>query len=523
MASLRQRLREQLGPRDDRRVDWALSLPFIAIQLSVLAIPFLGFGTREAIAAGATYLLGMFFITAGYHRYFAHRSFRTSRPVQLLLALGAVSTVQHGVLWWAGHHRQHHRHSDGPDDPHSPSHGWLWSHMGWFLCDRYDAAPLDRVRDLARFPELRWLERWYFLPPLAVGLTFAAAGGLRLAVGGYLLGVVLLHHATFAINSLAHLWGSRPFATGDGSRNNALLALLTFGEGWHNNHHHAPGSARQGFRWWQVDLTFYLLRLLELLGLVWDLRPAPAPAPVPARPDPRRTARRAAAAGLAVLLLPAPSAAAEERFVGTARLADGSIAYVEEHEVRREEGNVVSAETRYLDPAGRLIARLSSDYGRDPFAPDYRYEDLRTGEVEEVALRDVGLELRAGERRRLLPLDGARPLAAGQGLDRVARARLEELARGEVLRVELALPSRLDTYDFRIRALPGDTASERLRVRIEPASFFLRLLAPSIEADYDLKTGRLLAYRGVSNVAGPRGEVQQVEIAYHYPGERNGP
>src|SRR5512146_161259 len=208
MGSLRQRLRDRLGPSDDRRADWVLSLPFLAIQLSVLAIPALGFGAREAIAAAVTYVAGMFFITAGYHRYFSHRSFRTGRPFQFLLALGAVTTVQHGVLWWAGHHRSHHRHADGPEDPHSPSQGWLWSHMGWFLCDRHDAAPLARVRDLSRFPELRWLERWYFVPPLAVGLALAAAGGLRLAVGGFLLGVVSLHHATFAINSVAHLWGT---------------------------------------------------------------------------------------------------------------------------------------------------------------------------------------------------------------------------------------------------------------------------------------------------------------------------
>ena len=219
---------------------------------------------------------------------------------------------------------------------------------------------------------------------------------------------------------------------------------------------------------------------------------------------------------LLALLVPARGAA-DERFVGTARLPDGRVAYVEEHEVRRQAGRVVAAETRYLDAAGKPIARLVSDYARDPFAPDYRYEDLRTGEVEEVALRDGALELRAGERRRLLPVDRRVPTVAGQGLDRLTRARLAELSRGEVLRVSLALPSRLETHDFRIRALRGDVAAERLRVRIEPASFFLRLLAPSIEADYERETARLLAYRGVSNVAGPGGEVQEVEIEYRYP------
>lgn len=223
-----------------------------------------------------------------------------------------------------------------------------------------------------------------------------------------------------------------------------------------------------------------------------------------------------AAIAVLALLLPA-RAAADERFTGTARLPDGRVAYVEEHEVRREAGRVVAAETRYLDARGRPIARLASDYAHDPFTPDYRYEDLRTGEVEEVALRGGALELRAGDRRRILPVDRRRAIAAGQGLDRLTRARLDQLTKGEVLRVSLALPSRLEAYEFRIRALPGQAGVARLRVRIEPASFLLRLLAPAIEADYERATGRLLAYRGVSNVAGPGGEVQQVEIEYRYP------
>jgi stearoyl-CoA desaturase (delta-9 desaturase) len=520
MALVRDPGQESAEPGRDLRVDWVRSAPFLAIQLSVVAIPFLGWGAREAALAAATYGLGMFFVTAGFHRYFSHRAFRTSRPLQLLLALGAAGTVQRGVLWWAGHHRDHHRSSDGPGDVHSPSRGWLWSHMGWFLCSRYHATPLARVRDLARFPELRWLDRFYGIPPLLLGLAALAAGGWRLAVGGYLLGLVLLHHATFSINSLAHLWGTRPYPTGDHSRNNALLALITFGEGWHNNHHHCPGSARQGFRWWQADLTWYALRLLELLGLVWDLRPAPAPVRVPAgrsgtaRPGGRRGARAAASAlAAAALLLPGRAAASVERFEGTARTPDGRIAYVEEHEVRREDGRLVAAETRYRSPEGRLIAVLRSDYRRDPFAPDYRFEDLRTGSVEAVRRTDGGVELFANGRWRLLPPQGSLPLVAGQGLDRLTRARIEELARGAELRVEMILPSRLDSYRFRILA---EAAGEdgRVRVRVEPASLLLRLLAPRIVAEYNRATGRLIRYRGVSNLAGPDGDVQEVEIAY---------
>jgi stearoyl-CoA desaturase (delta-9 desaturase) len=324
-------LAARLAPSDPDRIDWWRSAPFLALHLSPLALPWLGFGAAEATAAAATYLLGMFFVTAGYHRYFAHRAFRTGRAFQLLLAVGAQCTVQHGVLWWAGHHREHHRTSDGPGDVHSPARGLLWSHMGWFLSNRHAAVRLDRVRDLARFPELVWLERWYWVPPVAVGVAVAALGGARLLVGGYLLGLILLWHATFAINSLAHLWGTRPYPTGDDSRNNALLALLTFGEGWHNNHHRHPSSARQGFRWWQLDLTWLALRLLERVGVVRDLRPGPegrrAGRPA-ARPVPRAAARPAAtAAALPVLLLPRPAhgeAVAVEQLTGTARGADGT-------------------------------------------------------------------------------------------------------------------------------------------------------------------------------------------------------
>jgi hypothetical protein len=218
----------------------------------------------------------------------------------------------------------------------------------------------------------------------------------------------------------------------------------------------------------------------------------------------------------ALLLATALTAPPEttERFLGVARLADGRVAYRESHEVRLREGRVTYAETRYADAEGRPIARLVSDYGAHPFAPDYEYRDLRTGSREALRREGDGVALEDGERIRVLAALPDRPLVAGQGLDRYARAHLRELARGEELRVELALPGRLDTYAFLLRAERGPGGA--LRVRIEPESFFLRLLAPSLEAEYDPENGRLLRYRGVSNVTGPDGASQKVEIAYSY-------
>ena len=520
-------LKASLAPSNPDRVDLFLSAPFLAIHLSLAAVPWLGFGAREAAMAAATYVAGMFFVTAGYHRYFSHRAFRAGRIVQLVLAIGAQCTVQRGVLWWAGHHREHHRFSDGPRDPHAASRGLAWSHAAWFLSNRHEEAPLDRVRDLARFPELVWLDRWYWVPPLALGLAIAAAGGLRLAVGGYLLGIVLLWHATFTINSLAHRWGTRPYSTGDGSRNNALLALLTFGEGWHNNHHHAPSSARQGFRWWQLDLTWLALVLVERVGVVRDLRPGPLDRGArPALRRPAGAARRAAAAIAALVLaaVPRPALGGDERlerFTGTARGSDGAVLYREEHEVRLAGDRLLSAVTVYLAPTGRPIATLRTEFAADPFAPAYVFDDLRSGDTDSVARTPEGFVLRAGKRSRTLSLapDGTRRVAAGQGLDRLLRARLDDLVRGESLDLSYVIPSRLDAYDLRVRAVDAGRSLEPVRVRVEFSSWILRLLAPTLEVDYDRSTRRLLRYRGPSNLSDDRGENLEVEITYAYPVE----
>jgi len=271
------------------RFDWARLLPFIGLHLGCLGVLWVGVSTTAVLVAAVLYALRMFAVTAFYHRYFSHNAFRTTRAAQFVFALLGASAVQRGPLWWASHHRNHHARSDRADDAHSPlQHGFLWSHMGWFLARENFAPRSALVADLARYPELRFLDRYDALVPLLLALFLYAAGewcavyapalatsGAQLVVWGFCISTAVLYQATFTINSLAHRFGSRRYATRDGSRNNLWLALLTFGEGWHNNHHHYPGAARQGFYWWEVDLTYAGLRLLALFGIVRDLRGVP--------------------------------------------------------------------------------------------------------------------------------------------------------------------------------------------------------------------------------------------------------
>jgi stearoyl-CoA desaturase (Delta-9 desaturase) len=259
------------------RISWGKSLPFFAVHLVALATPFVApISWRWAALAAALYVARIFGITAGYHRYFSHRSFRTSRAFQLALAVLGATSTQKGPLWWAAHHRDHHRFSDGPGDIHSPlERGFWWSHVGWILSTRYDATRLERVKDFARFPELRWLDRWHVVPPIALVAILFLAGGWPAMLWGYFVSTVFTWHGTFLINSLAHVLGRSRYETGDASRNNLVLAILTLGEGWHNNHHFYPASARQGFFWWEIDLSWYALRALSAVGVVWDLRRPP--------------------------------------------------------------------------------------------------------------------------------------------------------------------------------------------------------------------------------------------------------
>jgi stearoyl-CoA desaturase (delta-9 desaturase) len=278
-----------VDPAREHRIDWLRIAPFIGMHAMCFGVVFVGFSWFAFWVAVALYAVRMFAITGFYHRYFSHKAFRTSRVAQFVFAVIGAASVQRGPLWWASHHRHHHLHADTEHDPHSPAQrGFLWSHMGWFLTPAGFRIDESRIRDLVRYPELKLLDRFDLLVPVALAAALFFLGGWledaapslgtsasQLLVWGFFVSTVVLFHATVTINSLAHQFGSRRFDTRDDSRNNWLLALITFGEGWHNNHHHFPGSARQGFRWWEVDATYYGLRLLALLGIVWDLKGVP--------------------------------------------------------------------------------------------------------------------------------------------------------------------------------------------------------------------------------------------------------
>jgi stearoyl-CoA desaturase (delta-9 desaturase) len=274
------------GPQE---VDWLRCIPFAVVHLMCLGVIWVGWSPVAVGVAIAFYVIRMFAITGFYHRYFSHRSFRTSRAAQLGFALLGASCVQRGALWWASHHRMHHQRSDEPGDVHSPrQQGFIWSHMGWITSEANFGTNLRIVHDLAGFPELRFLDRFDVLIPIASGFGMFGLGaalearwpglgtsGAQMLIWGFFISTVALLHGTFTINSLAHVFGRRRYETGDDSRNSFALALLTLGEGWHNNHHHYPAAARQGFFWWEIDLTYYALKLFEAAGIIWDLRPVP--------------------------------------------------------------------------------------------------------------------------------------------------------------------------------------------------------------------------------------------------------
>lgn len=256
---------------------WRNGVPFYVIQVAtVLGLFFVDLTWEGVAVATASYFLRMFGITAGYHRYFAHRGFKTGRVFQFVLAFLGSASAQKGVLWWSGHHVDHHRFSDTERDLHSPKKGFWWSHLGWMMMPEFEVTPKKQLEQFSAFPELVWLNHWWVVAPVAWSVGLLLIGGWSWVYWGFFLSTVFLWHGTFTINSLAHVWGRQRYVTSDTSRNNLWLSLITLGEGWHNNHHHYPSTANQGFFWWEIDISYVILRGLERLGIVWDLRRPPA-------------------------------------------------------------------------------------------------------------------------------------------------------------------------------------------------------------------------------------------------------
>ncbi len=260
-------------------------------------VPLLAFFTGATIfdwtVAIFLYFSRMFFITGFYHRYFSHRTFKTSRWFQFMMAFAAQSSMQKGALWWAAHHRVHHRTSDTMEDPHSMKlYGFWYSHIGWILGPDFKETDYEGISDYSKFKELVWLNKYHAVPSIilmilvialggivnggGLGMMFSVPGGLSTLFIGYFLSTVILYHGTFSINSLMHRIGRKRYETGDESKNSIFLALITLGEGWHNNHHYFESSTRQGFYWWEIDITYYLLKMMSWVGLVWDIQEVPS-------------------------------------------------------------------------------------------------------------------------------------------------------------------------------------------------------------------------------------------------------
>lgn len=269
-------LLRQLSDPGTQLPNWLGVLGFITLHVGCVAVWYTGTTPLALVLCAACYLVHMVGITVGYHRYFSHRAYKTSRAFQFVLACLGCTAFQKGPLWWAANHRHHHRYSDTPEDLHSPvTRSLWWSHVGWVLAPDYSETNWAAIRDLSRYPELRWLNRNYWVPPLIQAVLCLVLGGWSGLVWGFFIGATLSHHAVFTVNSLCHLIGRRRYATPDQSRNNLFVAFITLGEGWHNNHHHYQSSANQGFFWWEIDVSYYLIQLLGWVGLVWDIRTPP--------------------------------------------------------------------------------------------------------------------------------------------------------------------------------------------------------------------------------------------------------
>ncbi len=277
---------DQISDRRDEKIDWLGSIPFIATHVLALLVFVVPFSWAAVVFFAFSYGLRMFGITAGFHRYFAHRAYQVGRGMQFFLGFIGTCASQRGPLWWAAHHRHHHLYSDKPKDIHSPmQRGFWWSHMGWIICKRYEDTNFSLIKDFETYPEIQWLNKNHYLVSIFYAVMCFGLGvlvgsltgnpahnGWSFLVWGYFLSTVFVYHGTFTINSLAHVWGTKRFLVSDESRNNFVLALVTMGEGWHNNHHRFPTSVRQGLRWWEIDISHGILRSLSWLRLVKNMK-----------------------------------------------------------------------------------------------------------------------------------------------------------------------------------------------------------------------------------------------------------
>lgn len=297
-------LRNNLSRPDREILDYSVCAQFLFLHLACLLVIWTGVSAVAVATCLALYVVRMFAITAGFHRFFAHRTYRTGRVFQFLLAFIGTASYQKGPLWWSAHHRRHHLYSDTEDDLHSPISRTLWrSQVGWFLSRDSQVTHVKLIPNLIKFRDLRLLDRFYSVPPILLAVAAFLFGstlhryapglgtsGWQMLVWGFFISTVLLYHGTFTVNSLAHIFGSKRFVTGDNSRNNLFVALITLGEGWHNNHHYYPAVERQGIYWWEIDAAHYTLRLLSWLGVVWGLQKHPAnTAPVRIDATPKRS------------------------------------------------------------------------------------------------------------------------------------------------------------------------------------------------------------------------------------------
>ncbi len=266
-----------VADHDPERIDPISAIPFAGFHLAAIIGMFLVGARAEWLAwCAVSYVIRIWSVTAGYHRYFSHRSFKTSRAFQFFLGFMSTLAMERGPLWWAAHHRHHHRHADREPDIHSPKiSSFFHAHMGWIFREKNKRTKIEQVRDLAVYPELRLLDRFYLVPPVIAGTLLWSYAGPELFLWAGLVPTVLQWHAVFTSNSICHIWGRRRFNTRDTSRNNAFCAFVLLGEGWHNNHHFYPSAARQGFFWWEFDPVYYSLKLLEKLGIVWEVRGVP--------------------------------------------------------------------------------------------------------------------------------------------------------------------------------------------------------------------------------------------------------